>query len=157
METGCSRPSPARNVLNPVNDINTTYSYDAAGRVVKTQENTTFGSCVASFTVYDPAGNPVAALCNYDPGVSPDPTTVAQALALFNPALPDKNRVTTFEYDTMGRLVKQTVDAGAPYALVTLTAYDGLNRVVRTITNYVASTSINDPCVRLFPHRLYRF
>src|SRR5690606_5128170 len=119
----------------PANDVSTSYTYDSTGRVVKTQQSSLLGSCQVSYTVYDMAGNVVASICNYDPGMNPDPTTAAQAVALYNPALPDKNRVTTHEYDTLGRRVKTTVNAGASFAQTTLTVYDALDRVVRTISN----------------------
>src|SRR4030095_5642913 len=48
------------------NDVVTTYTYDSAGRVIKTQQSSNFGSCDISFTVYDSAGNVVATICNYD-------------------------------------------------------------------------------------------
>src|SRR5690606_4708161 len=80
------------------NDVVTTYTYDSTGRVIKTQQSSNFGQCDISFTVYDDAGNVVAAICNYDPGMSADPTTAAQAVALYNANSPDKTRVTTYEY-----------------------------------------------------------
>ncbi|MBZ0282462.1 MAG: hypothetical protein K8L97_17105 [Anaerolineae bacterium] len=122
--------------VNP-NDITTTYTYDSAGRVTKTQQSSNFGNCEISYTVYDAAGNVVATICNYDAGGSADPTTAAQAVALYNPAYPDKNRVTTHEYDAMGRRIKTTVNAGASFSQTSLTFHDALNRVVRTITNYI--------------------
>ena len=121
--------------------------YDNIGRLIKTSQNTTFGNCQTNFTVYDAAGKVVASICNYDPGAGADPTTVAQAVALFNPALPDKNRVTTYTYDTLGRLVAKTVDAGAAYALTTVTAPDTLGRIIRTIVNYIADGAIPNPYV----------
>jgi RHS repeat-associated protein len=136
-------------LVNPANNRTTTYFYDSAGRVVKTTQNTTFGSCTSSFTLYDAAGNVLASICNYEPGTNPDPTTVAQAIALYNPALPDKNRVTTYEYDTLGRRVKMTTDAGASYAQTTLTAYDSLDRVVRTIGNYISNAGVPNPYTAL--------
>jgi YD repeat-containing protein len=105
--------------------------------VTKTQQSSSFGQCDIAYTVYDPAGNVVAAICNYDPGANPDPTTAAEAVALYNPAFPDKNRVTTYAYDEMGRRVKTTVNDGAAFKQTSLTFYDALNRVTRTIANYV--------------------
>lgn len=114
----------------------TTYTYDSAGRVIKTQKSSLFGSCQTSFTVYDAAGNIVASICNYAPGASPDPTTAAEAAALYNPADPDHNHVTTYRYDEIGRRVEVTTNAGASFAQTTITLYDALDRVWRTITNY---------------------
>ena len=138
-----------RDLINPANNQTTTYSYDTAGRTVKTQQSSTFGSCTVSYSVYDMQGNVIASICNYNPGASPDPTTVAQAIALFNPATPDTNKVTVYGYDTLKRRVSMTTDAGAIYALTSLTVYDGLDRVVRAISNYVSSPTIPDPYVHV--------
>ena len=138
-----------KDLINPANDQTTTYSYDGVGRVVKTQQSSTFGSCSVSYTVYDMAGNVLASICNYDPGMGADPTTAAQAIALFNPATSDKNRVTTYTYDPLGRRVSTTTDAGASYALTSLTVYDAFDRVVRTISNYVVNPTIVDPYVHI--------
>jgi len=127
------------------NSITTTYTYDNAGRNVQVNKNTTFGNCTVTRTVYDTAGNVVATLCNYDPGTAAHPTTAAEAVALFNPALPDKNQVTTFTYDAWGRRIAQIVDAGASYARTTILVYDALNRVTRTIENYNVSFSPTNP------------
>lgn len=127
------------------NDVVTTYTYDSAGRVIKTQQSSNFGSCDISFTVYDDAGNGVATICNYDPGMSADPTTAAQAVALYNASFPDKNRVTTYGYDTLGRRVETVVNAGAAFAVTTLTVYDALNRVIRTLGNYKPVAGVSNP------------
>lgn len=141
-----------RDLITAGNDVVTTHFYDSIGRLIKKTENTTFGSCTASFTLYDNANNVLATICNYDPtvGPGPDPTTVAEATALFNPANPDLNRVTTYRYDTLGRKVLTTVDDGAPWDMMTLTAYDSLSRVIRTIVNYdLDPATIPDPYVRV--------
>jgi RHS repeat-associated protein len=131
--------------LGGANSVTTTYFYDTYGRVIQTNQNTTFGSCTSSYTVYDLAGNVVASICNYDPGMGSAPTNVTQAVALFNPSFLDKNWVTTHEYDTLNRRVKTTTDAGASYALTSLTVYDALDRVVRTIANYVSDVGVPHP------------
>lgn len=133
--------------IGDVNNTTTTYHYDSIGRVVKTQRNSTFGSCEISYTVYDASGKVVASICNYDPGTNPDPTTTAEAAALFDPVHPEKNRVTAYEYDAAGRRVSITTDAGADYAVTTVTVYDGLDRVVRTISNYVPDAAIPNPYI----------
>ncbi|MEP7286647.1 MAG: DUF6531 domain-containing protein, partial [Chloroflexota bacterium] len=135
--------------INPANNVVTTYFYDTSGRVIKTNQNTTFGSCSSSFTLYDAAGNVIASICNYDPGVGADPTNLSQVLALYDATKPDKNRITTYVYDTLGRRVQTTTDAQAAYARTTLTVYDALDRVIRTITNYVAVPGISDPYAHL--------
>ncbi len=126
-----------KDLVTPANNVTTTYFYDTIGRVKRVNQSLTFGSCTSSFTLYDAAGNVLASICNYDPGTNPDPTTVAEAVALFNPTYPDKNRVTTYAYDTLGRRVSVISDDGASYKQTTLTFYDGLDRVIRTIANYV--------------------
>jgi RHS repeat-associated protein len=136
-----------QDLINPANNSTTTYFYDSAGRTVRTKQSATFGNCIASCSVFDAAGNVVASICNYDAGTNADPTTVAQAVALFNPAFPDKNHVTVYQYDALGRPVQTTTNANAPYAQTSLTVYDALNRVVRSIGNYVPNQAISDPYV----------
>jgi YD repeat-containing protein len=133
---------------NPANDVTTTYFYDPAGRVSRTNQNLTFGNCTAAFTLYDPAGSVLASVCNYDNGSSPtDPTTLAGVLALYNAAFPDKNKITTYTYDALGRRVSTTTQAGSAFAVTNLTVYDSLNRVVRSIANYVPDAALPDPSV----------
>ncbi|RMF76784.1 MAG: RHS repeat protein, partial [Chloroflexi bacterium] len=122
--------------IGGTNDVTTTFTYDSAGRVIKTQQNSNFGSCDVAFTVYDPAGNVLASICNYDPGLNPDPTTAAEAAALYDPSQPDKNRVTTHAYDSLGRRVSTTINAASNTEQTILTLYDALDRVIRTISNY---------------------
>ena len=122
-------------------DVTTTYSYDEAGRVVKTQRSSNFGTCEISYTVYDTAGNVVATICNYAPGMNPDPTSAAEAVALYDEQSPDINQVTTHEYDALGRRIKTTINAGANFAQTIVTLYDALDRVWRTIANYAVQGS----------------
>lgn len=137
-------------LLNPANDVSTTYTYDSAGRILKTQKSSLFGSCQVSYTVYDLAGNVVASICNYE-NSGAAPTTAAEAAALYDLAEPDKNHVTTYEYDPLGRRIKTVTNAGdganAVHAQTTLTVYDALDRVVRTISNYVEDVGITTPYV----------
>jgi RHS repeat-associated protein len=123
--------------LDAGNNRTTTYTYDSFGRVIKTQQSSLFGSCQFSYTVYDAAGNVLATVCSR---VSlTQPTNLAAALALYDPNDPDKVRITTYGYDEMGRRVKTTAHDGTGSLLkqTTLTFYDALSRVVRTISNYV--------------------
>jgi len=131
--------------LSGSNDRTTTYTYDRAGRVIETQQLHTFGGCEASYTVYDAAGNVLASICNYDPGTHAPPTTAEEAAALYEAGTPDKNQVTTYRYDEMGRRVEVTTNAGASHALTTLTLYDALSRVTRTITGYQRPQGTNPP------------
>ena len=101
-----------------------------------------------SFTVYDDAGNVVASLCNYQ-NAGTDPTTAAEAAALYDLSTPAVNRVTTYAYDALGRRIQTTINAGvganAANAQTTLTVYDALDRVIRTISNYVADVNLPNP------------
>jgi RHS repeat-associated protein len=78
----------------------------------------------------------VASICNYDPGTQAAPSTAAEATALYDANYPDKNQVTTHEYDALGRRIATTVHAGSAFAQKSLTFYDALDRVWRTIANY---------------------
>lgn len=119
-----------------LSNITTNYTYDSVGRVVQTQRHNTFGSCEVSYTVYDAAGDVLASICNYDSGTHAPPTTAEEAAALYDDADPDKNQVTAYRYDDAGRRVEATANAGADHAVTTLTLYDTLSRVTRTITHY---------------------
>ena len=135
-------------LLNPANDVSTTFTYDTSGRILKTQKSSLFGSCEVSYTVYDLAGSVVASICNYDNNGAA-PTTAAEAAALYDLAEPGKNRVTTYTYDPLGRRIETVTNAGdgahAVHAQTTLTVYDALDRVVRTISNYVEDVAITTP------------
>ncbi len=75
---------------------------------------------------------------------------------MYDSRLPDQNQVTTYEYDALGRRVLTTTNAGASFAQTTLTVYDALGRVTRTIANYVPDARIPDPAVHsrtAFQHR----
>ncbi len=121
------------------NDTYTRYWYDSAGRVKKTQQSSNFGSCEVSFTLYDAAGNVLASICNFN---GTEPTTVTQAVDLFQAATPEKNRVTTHAYDSLGRRWKTsnyyTINQRTVLQRTSLTLYDALGRVRRSIDNYVA-------------------
>ena len=130
--------------LDAGNNSSTTYTYDSFGRTVQTQKSSLFGSCQISYVVYDAVGNVVASICNYENSGSA-PTTAEEAEALYNESEPDKNHVTTYEYDTLGRRVQTTVNAGSSFEQTALTVYDALNRVVRTITNYVPDAPVPNP------------
>ncbi|GAB5426432.1 MAG: hypothetical protein Crog4KO_35790 [Crocinitomicaceae bacterium] len=124
-----------------LNDILITNLYDDFGRVVQVQQSSQFGDCEISYTVYDAKGQRVANICNYDPGASPAPTTATEAAALYDAVnYPDKNQVTTYDYDALGRRVAVTTDAGTSFARVTGFIYDSLGRVIRRIENYKDET-----------------
>lgn len=127
------------------NTSSTTYTYDDAGRVVKSQKSSLLGTCQFSYTVYDDVGNIVATVCG--PQNTTAPTTVAAAEAMYdaNDSVKKYNRVTTHEFDELGRRFKTSSNVGMTTETTTLTVYDVANRVIRTISNYVADVSITDP------------
>lgn len=127
------------------NNSSTTYTYDAAGQVVKTQKSSLFGTCEFSYTVYDDTGNVVATVCG--PQNTTAPTTVAAAEAMYdvNDSVKKYNRVTVHEYDELGRRFKTTSNAGMDIEQTNLTVYDVANRVIRNISNYVADVSVPNP------------
>ncbi|MEZ4671439.1 MAG: DUF6531 domain-containing protein [Anaerolineae bacterium] len=103
------------------NNTTTEYTYDTAGRVTQVKQTTTFGDCCGTITQYDAAGN-VTQTTNIR-----DWTALSDAI---------KNPVTTYAYDEMGRRTKTTTNVGTSFAQTSLTFYDSLDRVVRTIGNY---------------------
>jgi len=156
------------------NNQTTTYFYDKVGRVVQTNQSSSFGSCTRSRTIYDEAGNVVATLCNFEPGTTnpiyPDsiyPSTVSQAVAqaltlrqrLYNLSDPDHytdpntNRLTLYAYDALGRRIQATAHAEDPDEQTTITVYDALNRVIRTITNYQPVAGLTEPFIA--PHAAF--
>jgi len=74
--------------LDPGNNQSTTYTYDSAGRVIKTQQSSLLGSCQFSYTVYDLAGNVMATVCSSENRVPP--ITVEEMIDTFDPSDPDK-------------------------------------------------------------------
>lgn len=113
----------------------TTYTYDQYGRLVKVRKSSLFGSCKFTYYVYDFAGNLEAVVCSRE-NVN-TPVTPSDAVSMYDSTDPSKSHVTTYIYDALGRRIKTTSNAGSPNARVDLTFYDGLSRVVRTITNYI--------------------
>ncbi len=137
-----------KDLVTPANDMTTTYFYDELGRTVQVNQSSTFGSCTKSYTIYDAAGHVVASICNFD--ISHDPTNpladADDAIALRQDTTdPNANRVTVHEYDTLGRRFKTITEAGTGEARASLTVYDSLNRVVRSIANYVADAAVPNP------------
>ncbi len=130
-------------LTNAANNISTTYTYDSAGRVIKTQKSSLLGSCQFTYSVYDDAGNVLATVCGRESATIP--TTVAAARALYDATDPAKFTVTTHAYDALGRRTQTTTQAGSPSEQTTWTVYDALDRVTRTIDNYVASASVPNP------------
>ena len=148
--------TPGKGLLKKVTQVDgdtnpsTEYSYDSVGRVVQTHQSSNFGNCEFSYTVYDAAGNVVLAVCNYvatTPASDPadwewDETNKRWEDGADNPinqgTSQDQNIITATAYDTLGRPVQVRDSRGQ----LTLTVYDALNCVKRTISNYVpAGTS----------------
>ncbi len=58
----------------------------------------------------------------------------------FVPAAPDRNLVTQYTYDLLGRQVQTTIDRGIAGSRVSQTEYDPLGRTAQTIANYQDGT-----------------
>ncbi len=137
-----------KDLVTPANDMTTTYFYDTLGRTVQVNQSSTFGSCTKSYTIYDAAGHVVASICNFDPTHDPtNPLADAEDAIDLREATtdPNANRVTVHEYDTLGRRFKTITEAGTDEARASLTVYDSLDRVVRSIANYVADAAVPNP------------
>ncbi len=104
-----------QNYLNEYNLI-TEYVYDTAGNLVETID--TLGR--VSRTEYNALNRTERTIVNYVDGI-------------FDPAKPDEDIITRYEYDANGNLTG-TFDV---FGRETRTEYDALNRTARTIVNYV--------------------
>lgn len=131
-----------KDVLDSSNDSSTVFSYDAQGRVIRTNKTSMFGTCQYNHTIYDEVGNVLGTACGLVTA-SPLPADVSDLLALYdvNDSQKKHTRITTHEYDEMGRRVASTSNAGTTWARTNRTIYDALGRVVRSIQNYVAQGS----------------
>ncbi|MEP6983953.1 MAG: RHS repeat-associated core domain-containing protein [Chloroflexota bacterium] len=112
------------------NDQTSEYSYDEFGRTIEVKNGSTFGDCCGTETVYDAAGNVI------------ESTSVRDWSALSDPV---KNPVTSYGYDEIGRRVRGTTNVGTTFEQTTLTFYDALNRVTRTISNYSNPIVLGNP------------
>jgi RHS repeat-associated protein len=139
-------------VQQPGSTVDTEYTYDQAGRVSKTRQVSTFGSCQYSYSLYDAAGNVTRSVCS-----TTDLATPATAVTTAD------IKVTVHQYDSLGRRVKTIANyvdgvynPSAPTEdQATLTVYDALDRVIRTISTYVPDASIPNPYTAAhssFPH-----
>jgi RHS repeat-associated protein len=131
-----------KDLLEPSNDSSTVYSYDAQGRVIKTQKTSLMGTCQFNYTVYDAAGNVTGTACGLI-NQTPAPTDLTGLLALYdaNHASKKHTRITTHLYDEMGRRVQTTSNDGSSFARSSRTIYDAMGRVIRSIQNYVPQGS----------------
>lgn len=74
------------------------------------------------------------------------PADVTQALALrASTANPELNKLTLHDYDQLGRRVRTRVNVGTSEEMETRTVYDALNRVARTIANFVQANAPANP------------
>lgn len=74
------------------------------------------------------------------------PADVDQALALrASTVSPELNKLTLHDYDQLGRRVRTRVNVGTSEEMETRTVYDALNRVVRTIANFVQANAPANP------------
>ena len=108
--------------------------------MVKTSKSSLFGTCEFAHTVYDAADLVIATICGHG-SLTTIPTTEAGAIAAYEAANPDKHRVTVYTYDSLGRRIEERTDVGSTLEQKRLIFYDSLNRVVRTIGNYVVQGS----------------
>ncbi|MEO8609542.1 MAG: RHS repeat-associated core domain-containing protein [Chloroflexota bacterium] len=108
---------------NPITNI---YTYDSAGRVIKTLQKKAFGDCCATLTEYDTAGNVITTTSVTDLTLTNDPTA---------------SSVTAYAYDALGRKIRTTVNSRTAFYRTTLTFYDAMSRVVRTIDGYTNQSS----------------
>jgi RHS repeat-associated protein len=117
------------NANQPDQDIVTKMTYDAANRL--TQVEDTLGHKTAF--VYDNANHLTRIVRNF---VGADPGTVN-----YNPAVPDQNIITLYEYDDAGNEGKVTDVLNH----VEARCYDNLNRLTRQIQNF-KGTATDNPC-----------
>lgn len=116
------------------NNQTTSYTYDTAGRVIKTGRSSLYGSCQFTFTVYDDAGNVLVSACSQN-DISGSITEAA--IDAHKVSDPEGTNVTKHVYDAMGRRVRTISDAGGADEQTSLTVYDALSRVVMTVNRYV--------------------
>jgi RHS repeat-associated protein len=158
---GLLRKATQEDLLNPANNQETTYFYDLAGRVVQTNRSPTFGDCCKAYTVYDEAGIVLRTVDNYEAQGNTTPHSWKLNTAVTPPvwqypngstwenvdhgSTGQQNRVTLYEYDSLGRRIKTVNNSGTEHAQTTLTVYDALGRIVRTISHYVENVAIPHP------------
>ena len=131
-----------KDLLDSSNDSTTQYDYDEQGRVIRTHKISMFGTCEYNHTVYDEAGNVLGTACGPVTD-SPIPSSIGDLEDLYDVNDVDKKhtRITSHEYDEMGRRVATTGNYDTTFARTNRTIYDALGRVTRTIQNYVVQGS----------------
>ncbi len=127
---------------NPTNNKTTQYTYDSAGRVIKTHDLSMLGACQASFTAYDEAGNTRVSFCTPRASTAPVAAGGDPEAYYFGQYVNGEDKLTIHQYDSLGRRIsvkelsqKNTTIQNSVW-IETLTFYDALDRVVRTISNY---------------------
>jgi YD repeat-containing protein len=131
---GLLESATTHDLIDPANNTSVTYTYDSIGRVIKKQKASLFGTCQFNFTVYDPSDKVIVTACSTH-DVTGD-VTEANIDALRS-TYPDGTTVTKYIYDAMGRRTQTITHAGTTYERIGIEFYDSLNRVTRTIANYV--------------------
>ena len=125
-------------LLDPSNDQSTTYSYDAVGRVVKTNRSSLYGTCTFNYSVYDAAGNVLVRACSRH---NLSGAIIESAIDGLLTTYPETDtNITKYTYDALGRRISTTSDAGKSHARTSRTIYDGLGRVIRMVSHFVAGS-----------------
>ena len=109
----------------PDRDLGTAYGYDAAGRLISTQD--VLGR-VTRYD-YDFDGRLIRTTRNFTDGT-------------YQPAVPDEDIHVSYEYDRNGNVVATRDVLGK----IDRTCYDSLNRPTRTVVNFVDPSGTLDPC-----------
>jgi len=135
-------------------DIITEQAYDAVGNLVKSVDPV--GR--VTYTVYDALNRPVKVVANAkdtstialnDGDVGYDATLDPRSSSYVISTAPDRDQVTTTEYDALGRVVqsKRLLDkiGTTETCDTTYFVYDKLGRQTRTIQHYVPQTSTELP------------
>jgi RHS repeat-associated protein len=122
-----------------VYNLITQYAYDGAGR--RTLITDTLSRVTRD--EYDAAGRLMTTTVNYLPGQPEDYTPPGPPYQGGNGGV--YNLITTYDYDTAGRLFR-TIDHRGPGVRETRTLYDDLGRVWKTVVNYVNGVhEVDDP------------
>jgi RHS repeat-associated protein/CSLREA domain-containing protein len=149
---------PAYDPALPDRNLVTRYYYDASNRQIAVVRNYWEPAASADGTLtqseieaglpdrdlvartyYNNHGQIIQTVQNFVGDVS-DP-----ALPTFDPANPDRNLITAYQYDLLGRQIGTTIDRGTDGTQVSRTDYDASGRVIRQVANY--ADGVFDPLV----------